>query len=101
MNSKQRSVSSGERGSFSSLPTTIVRLVLTNQRNFYGDQDSKKHAFFGEELLSGHIAVSGLLRRQLKLGVKSAVQIKRVFHKPATLLAVVLNPFGADAKKVR
>jgi hypothetical protein len=97
MNSKQRNVSSGERGSFSSLPTTIVRLVLTSQINFHMNEQC---LLLNEDLLSGHIAVNTLIRRQLKLGVKSTVQIRRILHKPSTLLGLVLNPFGESAKKV-
>ena len=95
MNSKQRNVSSGESSSFSSLPGTIVRLVLTSQRNF------QMNELFKEDLLPGHVTVNSLIRRQLKLGVKSAVQITKIHHSPSTLLGLVLNPFGDSAKKVK
>ena len=98
MNSKHRNVSSGERGSFSSLPATIVRLVLTSQRNFSMNEQS---LLLNEHLLSGHVAVNSLIRRQLKLGLKSAVEIRKVHHKPSTLLGLVLNPFGDSARKVK
>ena len=98
MNSKQRNVSSGESSSFSSLPGTIVRLVLTSQRNF---QMNEQCLLFKEDLLPGHVTVNSLIRRQLKLGVKSAVQITKIHHNPSTLLGLVLNPFGDSAKKVK
>jgi hypothetical protein len=98
MNSKQRNLSSGERSSFSSLPGTIVRLVLTTQRNF---PMNEQRLLLNEDLLPGHVAVNNLVRRQLKLGVKSAVQITKVHHKPSTLLGLVLNPFGEGSKKVK
>ena len=98
MNSKQRNVSSGERGSFSSLPGTIVRLVLTSQRNFHVNEQC---LLLNEDILPGHVAVNSLIRRQLKLGVKSTVQIRKIHHKPSTLLGLVLNPFGNSAKKVK
>ena len=99
MNSKQRNVSSDERAGLSSLPATIVRLVLTSQRNFSVNEQSS--LIFNEDLLSGHVAVNCLIRRQLKLGLKSAVQINKVHHKASDLLGLVLNPFGDSARKVK
>ena len=98
INSKQRNVLSGELTSFSSLPSTIVRLVFTSQRNFYVNE---QWSIFNEDLLSGHVTVNSLIRRQLKLGVKSTVQLKKINYKPSTLLGLVLNPFGDSAKKVK
>ncbi|XP_028405471.1 peroxisome biogenesis factor 1-like [Dendronephthya gigantea] len=98
INSRQRNVSSGERLSLSSSPATIVRLVVTSQRNFCSNEQC---SFLSEDLLSGHVAVKSLIRRQLKLGVKSTVQINRINHKPSTLLGLVLNPFGPSARKIK
>lgn len=98
MNSKQRNISSGERVSISSSLATIVRLVLTSQKNFFSNEQC---SLLSEDLLSGHVAVKSLIRRQLKLGVKSTVQINRVNHRPSNLLGLVLNPFGHSARKVK
>lgn len=97
MSRKQRNVSSVEQGSFASLPATIVRLVLTTQSNFKTNQ---QHSLLNEDLLAGHAAVNSLIRRQLKLGLKSTVRIKKIHHKPSGLLGLVLNPFGDTAMKV-
>lgn len=93
---RQRNVLSNERGIVSSSTSTIIRLVLTSQKNFRHD----KNFLLKEDLLLGHVAVNNLIRRQLKIGVKSSVQIKKVHHKSSILLGLVLNPFGEGAKKV-